>query len=44
MLETLWVKSLSFARFILKYFEKSCGGVELDGVKMPKLPSVLTLG
>jgi hypothetical protein len=40
---TLWAESLSGARFILKYFERTWGGDEVDSVKMPKLPGVLTL-
>ena len=32
------------ANFILIYFERTWGGGEVDSVKMPKLPGVLTLG
>jgi hypothetical protein len=40
---TLWAKSLSLARFILKYFEKTWGRDGLDSVKMPKVGAVLIL-
>jgi hypothetical protein len=40
---TLWAESLSLARFILIYFERTWAGVEVDSVKMGKLGAVLTL-
>jgi hypothetical protein len=34
----------TLARFILKYFERTWGRVEVDSVKMPKVGAVFTLG